>query len=67
MPLMCFLVNSNAEKKMALTTQDRLMDTPSPMLQLGNGGYGGRRGHTTIHPGIEELDTGTSDLLPSTD
>ena len=30
MVLMCFLMNSNDEKKMALTTQDRPIDTPRP-------------------------------------
>lgn len=30
MVLMRFLMNSNDEKKMALTTQERLMDTPRP-------------------------------------
>lgn len=30
MDLMCFLMNSKEEKKMALTTHERLMDTPSP-------------------------------------
>lgn len=40
--LMCFLINSKDEKKMALTTQDRPMDTPRPryMCFLKNSSLG---------------------------
>ena len=29
--LICFLKNSNAEKKIAFTTQDRVTETPTPL------------------------------------
>jgi hypothetical protein len=55
---MRFLENSKAVKKMALTTQERDMDTPRPKrkgsveLQEWNLVHK----HTSIHPRVEELD-----------
>ena len=42
MVLMCFLMNSKEEKKMALTTQERLIETPRPryMWPLKNSIFG---------------------------
>jgi hypothetical protein len=56
---MRFLVNSNAVKKMALTTHERPMETPRPDLSVSNDEEMARcRGHTAIHPRVEELNLG---------
>jgi|SRR5690242_9655150 len=53
--LMRFLVNSNAVKKIALTTQERDMETPKPVdVSLMKDSQLCAR-HTSIHPWIEKL------------
>jgi len=57
--LICFFVNSNAEKKIAFTTQLRLIDTPRPgrtSVWFRTKGASLTRVLTSIHPFVEELD-----------
>lgn len=65
---MRFFVNSNAEKKMAFTTQERLMETPKPTWLSDDAMQmkGGRR-LTTIHARIGELNLGSVRFSSATD
>jgi hypothetical protein len=67
--LIRFFVNSNAEKKMAFTTQERLMETPRPRkhVRMTRQKYSGVKPHTAVHPSTEELHLGPRSLLSPTD
>ena len=63
---MRFLVNSNAVKKMALTTQERDIDTPRPLVFSTLSSREFKPFVTSVHAAVEELHFRSASFVSAT-